>query len=119
MIISHKHKFIFIKTKKTTGTSVEIFLSNICGLDDIVGNEINAFKEIFNHYEFNILEKTLGYIFVDRFSLKNVNQKNLSTLEIQIRDNGKSFSQKKWFIILMKDIKILSINIILIRITGL
>lgn len=45
--------------------------------DDIIGNEINAFKEIFNHYEFNILEKTLGYIFVDRFSLKNVNQKKL------------------------------------------
>src|SRR5688572_28246498 len=36
MIISHKHKFIFLKTNKTAGTSVEIALSKICGPDDII-----------------------------------------------------------------------------------
>jgi hypothetical protein len=36
MIISHKHKFIFIKTRKTAGTSIEIFLSKYCGPDDII-----------------------------------------------------------------------------------
>ena len=36
MIVSHKHKFIFIKTEKTAGTSVEIALSSICGADDII-----------------------------------------------------------------------------------
>ncbi|MFT6153738.1 MAG: hypothetical protein ACJA1X_001083 [Bermanella sp.] len=36
MIISKRHKFIFIKTKKTAGTSLEIALSKICGPDDII-----------------------------------------------------------------------------------
>jgi hypothetical protein len=36
MIISHKYKFIFIKTKKTAGTSIEIFLSQYCGEGDIL-----------------------------------------------------------------------------------
>ena len=36
MIISHKHKFMFIKTKKTAGTSFEIALSKYCGSEDII-----------------------------------------------------------------------------------
>lgn len=36
MIISHKHKFIFVKTVKTAGTSIEIFLSQHCGPLDII-----------------------------------------------------------------------------------
>ena len=36
MILSHKHKFIFIKTNKTAGTSVEIALAKHCGPDDII-----------------------------------------------------------------------------------
>jgi Sulfotransferase family len=36
MIISHSRKFIFIKTLKTAGTSLEIVLSRYCGPDDIV-----------------------------------------------------------------------------------
>ena len=36
MIISHKYKFIFIKTYKTAGTSIEIFLSQYCADNDIV-----------------------------------------------------------------------------------
>lgn len=36
MIISHKHKFIFLKTSKTAGTSVEIALSKFCGPDDVI-----------------------------------------------------------------------------------
>ncbi|MGF1535240.1 MAG: hypothetical protein ACFB4J_01975 [Elainellaceae cyanobacterium] len=31
MIISHKHRFIFIKTMKTASTSLEVFLSQHCG----------------------------------------------------------------------------------------
>jgi hypothetical protein len=36
MIISHKYKFIFIKTVKTAGTSVEVFLSQYCGDGDVL-----------------------------------------------------------------------------------
>ena len=36
MILSHKHKFIFVKTKKTAGTSVEIALSRNLGKNDII-----------------------------------------------------------------------------------
>jgi hypothetical protein len=36
MIISHTHKFIFIKSLKTAGTSIEAALSNQCGGNDVV-----------------------------------------------------------------------------------
>jgi hypothetical protein len=36
MIVSHEHKFIFLKTRKTAGTSVELALSTICGPEDII-----------------------------------------------------------------------------------
>lgn len=36
MIVSHRHKFIFLKTRKTGGTSVELALRSLCGDEDIV-----------------------------------------------------------------------------------
>ena len=36
MIISHEHKFIFLKTRKTAGTSIELALSDLCGARDII-----------------------------------------------------------------------------------
>ena len=36
MIISHRHKFIFLKTRKTGGTSIELALSEICGPEDVI-----------------------------------------------------------------------------------
>jgi len=36
LIISHRYKYIFLKTTKTAGTSTEIALSQFCGPDDII-----------------------------------------------------------------------------------
>jgi hypothetical protein len=36
MILSHEHKFIFLRTKKTAGTSIELALSDLCGPDDVI-----------------------------------------------------------------------------------
>ena len=42
MIISHKHKFIFLKTIKTAGTSIQAALEEHCGKDDIItGKNLN------------------------------------------------------------------------------
>ena len=36
MIVSHKHKFIFLKTRKTAGSSIQVTLAEHCGEDDII-----------------------------------------------------------------------------------
>jgi len=36
MIISHEHRFIFVKTRKTAGTSVEVALEPLAGPDGVV-----------------------------------------------------------------------------------
>lgn len=36
MIINHEYKFIFLKTRKTAGTSIEIALSKFCGTNDVI-----------------------------------------------------------------------------------
>jgi sulfotransferase famil protein len=36
MIVSHEHKFIFLKTKKTAGTAIEAALSQLCGKLDVI-----------------------------------------------------------------------------------
>ncbi|WP_157033279.1 hypothetical protein [Loktanella sp. S4079] len=36
MIVSHRHKLIFIKTLKTAGTSIEMAIANECGPADVV-----------------------------------------------------------------------------------
>jgi hypothetical protein len=56
VIISHRFKFIFIKTKKTAGTSIERYLSPLCAADDILtplvppepGHTPRNFRRLFN-----------------------------------------------------------------------
>jgi hypothetical protein len=41
MIINHRYKFIFLKTRKTAGTSIESALSQFCDSNDIITPIIN------------------------------------------------------------------------------
>jgi hypothetical protein len=52
MIISHRHRFIFIKTEKTAGTSIELALARICGPDDVISAVV--------HPADRALQKSLG-----------------------------------------------------------
>lgn len=56
MIISHRYKFIFIKTHKTAGSSMEMALAPLCGPEDVVTPmESNARTEIPRNYHANTL----------------------------------------------------------------
>ncbi len=36
MIVCHAHRFVFLKTRKTAGTSIELALARVCGPDDTI-----------------------------------------------------------------------------------
>jgi len=36
VIVSHRHRFVFLKTRKTAGTSIELALARVCGPDDVI-----------------------------------------------------------------------------------
>ena len=58
MIISHKYRFIFIKSAKVAGTSVEMFLSSVGGPSDVCtpfwheeeGHEARNYKGLFDPF---------------------------------------------------------------------
>lgn len=58
MIISHRYRFIFVKTIKTAGTSIEVYLSPHCGGQDILtpvqppveGHEPRNAGRFYNHF---------------------------------------------------------------------
>lgn len=42
MIVSHRHRFIFVTTRKTAGSAIETALAHICSADDIVTGAANG-----------------------------------------------------------------------------
>jgi len=51
MIVSRRHRFIFIKTHKTAGTSIEISLSRYCGASDIVSKDRHRVRSLVDKRE--------------------------------------------------------------------
>jgi hypothetical protein len=82
VIVSHEHGFVFMKTRKTAGTSVEIALSRVCGDADVItpvtpDDELlrrarggrgpqnfesppNLDRKAFNHMPVSMVRKMLG-----------------------------------------------------------
>ncbi len=52
MIISHRHKFIYLKARKVAGTSVEVALAQHCGDEDIV-TSVGAFNPNWDEEEYS------------------------------------------------------------------
>ncbi|MDC0338334.1 sulfotransferase family 2 domain-containing protein [Flavobacteriales bacterium] len=84
MILSHKHKFIFLRTKKTAGSSLEIHLSQYCGDNDVItidDSEAEIMKKergVFSrNYQLPILEYRLSdwKILLRTLSKKNIRHK--------------------------------------------
>lgn len=94
MIISHSYKFIFIKSFKTAGTSIDSTLSNFCSGDDIV-TPMNDFKHNRNE-KGEFIHKTMnaeGFIKLDLPNLQHVEAKIIKDMvEPQVWDKYLKFS---------------------------
>lgn len=70
MVISHKHKFIFIKGSKTAGTSLEVMLSSFCDSNDIF---TPIYPQVYPHIARNYkgLFNPLNEIFKSNYKLSH------------------------------------------------
>lgn len=64
MIVSHKHKFIFVRPRKVAGTSIHISLNRLCGEDDvIIGNDV--FQSYMDTDYFDAMPRRNADVFAD------------------------------------------------------
>ena len=75
MIISHKYQFIFIKTRKTAGTSIEAYLSQYCGDADVLtpifpsvtGHRPRNWGDYYNHIDAFSIRESIGPDIWDKY----------------------------------------------------
>ena len=67
MIISHKYRFIFIKTRKTAGTTIEYNLSKYLGPNDIITPSAQA-----NYLSQNFIFETKTSSFLRKLNLSKL-----------------------------------------------
>ena len=66
MIICHTHKFIYLKTPKTAGTSIEVFFEQFCEEGDIVGKRGKGEKKLlsppdwYHHMHAPVVRRKIG-----------------------------------------------------------
>jgi len=62
LIINEKLKIIFVKTKKTAGTSFEIALSKFCGEEDIITPLTSKDEKLRRSLDFRCAQNYKEYI---------------------------------------------------------
>ena len=104
MIISHKFRFIFIKTLKTAGTSIEVYLSPRCGDEDILtpilpaleGHQPRNFGRYYNHFSaWGVRATVAPEIWTDYFKFcveRNPWDKTISDYAMVRQRSGPAFS---------------------------
>lgn len=95
MIICHKYKFIYIKSMKTAGTSLEIALANFCDENDIISKD----EEVEENIKKNLSRGGQNNLYkIPRVSYKNLKHNIFQLIKFILIKFGIKFNHKVKFI---------------------